>query len=97
MAFALVVSHSCLLAQEPAASPAAQASASASTDALLKKVGATCTVLFRNDVYASVASSNYRMTGKLMSVSDEWIVLAGESSEQWIPRGVVFYLDFPKP
>lgn len=105
-ALALVVSNSCLLAQESPAivtnpAPPASAASPAGTEALSKKVGAECTVYFRNDIYASMGSSNFRMTGKLVSVSKEWLVLSSEKaekkSEQWIPRGVVFYIEFSQP
>ena len=102
-ALVLAVSNSYLLAQESPAivtnpAPPAPAASPTGTESLSKKVGAECTVHFRNDIYASMGSSNYRMTGKLVSVSKEWLVLsseeAGKKSEQWIPRGVIFYIEF---
>jgi len=105
-ALALAVSNSFLPAQESPAvvtspTPSAPATSPAGPEALSKKVGAECTVYFRNDIYASMGSSNYRMTGKLVSVSKEWLVLSSEESEkkseQWIPRGVIFYIEFSQP
>jgi len=95
-ALVLVASNSFLLAQDataPAPSPAAPAPA-AGAEGLGKKVGSDCTISFRNDIFATMGGSSLRMTGKLTSVTPEWIVLTTKDAEQWIPRNVVFTVEF---
>lgn len=95
-ALVLVASHSLLLAQEapaPAVNPAAPAPA-AGAEGLAKKIGSDCTINFRNDIFATMGGSSLRMTGQLTSVSPEWIVLTTKDAEQWIPRNVVFTIEF---
>lgn len=95
-ALVLVASNSFLLAQEapaPAPNPAAPAPA-AGAEGLAKKVGSDCTIHFRNDIYATMGGSSLRMAGKLTTVSPEWIVITTKDAEQWIPRNVIFLVEF---
>jgi hypothetical protein len=63
-------------------------------NALASRIGRSCTVRTRNDIYATESSSNESLKGVLRVVSKDWIMIESYG-ERWIPRNVIYLIDFP--
>ena len=70
--------------------------------------GSQVTVQFRRDYLGgakdgpasatsgSINDNQVALQGKLVRVSDEWLVLENQGREQWVPRAAVLYIDAVK-
>jgi hypothetical protein len=66
--------------------------------------GITCKVYFRGDAagqsvqsYVPTISNNASLSGRLTSLDDQWVVLAGDQKEYHVPRSAVLMIEVAKP
>lgn len=71
--------------------------------------GGTVTVQFRRDYLGGakdgpasatageINGSQVGLSGTLVRVTDEWVVIGAQGREQWVPKSAVLYLDVMPP
>ena len=71
--------------------------------------GSTATVQFRRDYLGGakdgpasatageINGAQVGLSGKLLRVTDEWVVLEAQGREQWVPKSAILYLDVTTP